>query len=93
MDAMTQAIQNFRLRATSGELAGKWLWTIGLAAKGGAQFRGALPFEDADLHPERYIVHPQFIEEEKSAWKSVALEAAQRLQRILKREGIETELV
>jgi hypothetical protein len=93
MEGMTQTIQNFRLRATSGELAGKWLWTIGLAAKSGAQFRGALPFEDADLHPERYIVHPQFIEEEKSAWKSVALEGAQRFQRILRREGIETELV
>lgn len=90
---MTQAVQNFRLRATSGELAGKWMWTIGLAAKSGAQFRGTLPFEDVDLHPERYIVHPQFIEEEKSAWQSVSLESAQRIQRILKREGIETELV
>jgi hypothetical protein len=38
-------------------------------------------------------VHPQFIEEEKGAWKSVALEVAQRFQSILKREGIETELV
>jgi hypothetical protein len=93
MDGMTQAIQNFKLRATSGELAGKWLFTIGLAAKSGAQSRGALPFEDADLQPERYIVHPQFIKEEKSAWKSVTLEAAQRFQRILKREGIETELI
>jgi hypothetical protein len=70
---MTQAIQNLRLRATSGELAGKWLWTIGLAAKSGAQFRGALPFEDADRHPENYVIHPQFIDEEKSAWKSSRL--------------------
>jgi predicted secreted protein len=93
MDGMTQAIQNFRLRVTSGDHTGEWLWTIGLAAKSGAQFRGALPFEDADLHPERYTVYPQFTEEEKSAWKSVSLESALRDQRILKREGIETELV
>jgi len=90
---MTQTIQNFRLRGISGDYAGKWLLTIGLAAKSGAQFRGALPFEDAERHPERYIVTPQFVDEEKSAWRSVTLEAALRFQKLVKLVGIETELV
>jgi hypothetical protein len=87
--AMARPVRN---ASTGGEFAGKWVFTIGLIAKSGAPFRGALPFEDADLHPERYFVQPQFVEEEQSAWKSISLESAQQFQRILKREGIETEL-
>ena len=44
------------------------------------------------FHAERYIVHPKFIDEEQSAWKSLGLEPAHLLQRMLKREGVETEL-
>jgi len=41
----------------------------------------------------RYIVTPQFVDEEKSAWRSVTLEAALRFQKLVKLVGIETELV
>jgi hypothetical protein len=92
MYGMTEASPNFRLRVVSGELAGRWLWTAGLTGHTEEQFRDALPWEDADRHPELYTVHPKFIEDESGAWKSLSLESAQRMQRALKRAGFETQL-
>ena len=89
---MEQTPKYIRLRGISGENAGKWLWTIKLAGKNGIPFRGALPFEDAARHPEKYLVEPMFIEEEVSAWKALSLEEAMRYQGILKGAGIETHL-
>ena len=89
---MEQKTLKLRLRGTNGNDAGKWLLDIGLASKSGVPHRGALPFEDADLHPEKYFVSPRFIEEESSAWRAFTLEAALQHQRILKRAGFETQL-
>jgi hypothetical protein len=90
---MEQVAPNLRLRGTSAERAGKWVWIMSIARKDGIPTRGALPWEDFERHPEHYVFSAQFIDEEKSARKSVTLETAQRFQRFLKREGIETEIV
>ncbi len=83
---------NLKLRVISGEFAGKWIWVPRLAAKNGVPFRSALPWDDAELHPEKYIVSPTFTDDEGSAWKSVTLETALQQQRILNQAGIETKL-
>jgi hypothetical protein len=90
---MEQHVANLKLRVISGEFAGQWVWILRLAAKTGVPFRDAVPWDDAELHPEKYVVSPTYTEDEGSAWKSITLESALQQQRILKQAGIETKLV
>ncbi len=86
-------IANLKLHVISGEFAGKWIRVPRLANKNGTSYRAALPWEDAERHPENFIICPTFTDDEGSAWKSVTLESALQQKHILRYAGIETELL
>jgi hypothetical protein len=80
-----------RLRATGGKHAGLWLWTMSVT-KGGLTFQ-VTNWERVERQQSQYVFHPQFIPEEGSAFQAISIEHAERLQLVLKREGIETEIL
>ncbi len=81
-----------RIRATSGDLAGKWLWMIGVT-KGGLSLRspdwhGILTGPSSDLQ-----FYPKFIDDKFGGFRPISPDIGKAIIIILKNLGIEAELV
>lgn len=81
----------FRMRCVSGEFAGSWLWMMLVTQRG-------IPFQvtnwDGVLsRPEQYEFHPKFVETESAAFRPISMDVAQAFARVLKRIGIDVEIV
>jgi len=61
-------------------------------AKGGVPFQ-VTNWPGVEQQFAQYTFHPKFIAEESGAFRAISMEAAERFQRILKRVGIETEIL
>jgi hypothetical protein len=81
-----------RIRATSGDLAGKWLWMIGVS-KGGLTVQqpnwpAILAVPASDLR-----FHPKFIDDKSGGFRPISPEVGEGFVKILRNLGVESELV
>lgn len=81
----------YRIRSTSGPLAGNWLWMM-TVTRNGVPFQ-QVNWEGVALHPEGFTFYPQFIPSESAAFLAFTRDIAETFVKILAANGFECEVV
>jgi hypothetical protein len=91
MTTDSKPIPLYRLRVVKGSMAGQWLWTMNVS-KGGAPVSDVRDWQNVESHAAEHAFHPKFLPDEGAAM-GILPGIVEIFQRVLKREGIETEIV
>jgi hypothetical protein len=81
-----------RIRATSGDLACKWLWTIGVS-KAGVTVQQPNWTAIVTGPASNLQFHPKFIDDKVGGFRPISREVGEAIVRILRSVGVESELV